>query len=198
MASLTRAGQALALLMPRLKVSCDLSTIEVSALQMINRVTGEIDFRSGLRILPHCSIQSLAGLKSALPIKTSKLSLKEWKRHVLGSHLSEHGTFEVEALSAADDCVQVVLLSHRHPFYEPGTPEDGERRAFHEGVVNSDLDGQKEFSWGEVICRLEMPANKDWLIVAYSREARVPLPQKETLLRLYAHEKMPEGMNPAS
>ena len=155
-------------------------------------MTGEIDFRSGLRILPHCLVQSLADSKN-LPLRTQKLSIQEWKRHSLGSHLSDHGTFDVEALSGADDCVQVVLLSHRHPFYEPGTPEDAERRAFHEGVLNSDLAGQREFSWGEVICRLEMPANKDWLIVAYSREDRVPFPQKETLLRLYAQEKLPEN-----
>ena len=130
MASLARAGPALALFMPRPKVSCDLSTIEVSTPQMINRVTGEIDFRSGLHIRPHCSIQSLAGLESAMPIKTQKLTLKEWQQHVLGSHLSEHGTFEVEALSVTDDCVRVVLLCHRHEFYEPGTPEDAERRAW--------------------------------------------------------------------
>ena len=152
---------------------------------MINRVTGEIDFRSGLHILPHCSVQSLA-VSSEIPLKTrtQKLSLKGWKRHVLGSHSSEHGTFEVEALSADDDCVHVVLLSHQHPFYEPGTPEDAERRAFHDGVISSDLGGQREFTWGEVLCRLEMPACKDWLVVAYNRESRVPLPVKEVLLRL--------------
>lgn len=159
---------------------------------MINRVTGEINFRTGLHILPHCSIRSFADSKNPLPLRTQKLSLQDWKRHILGSHPSDHGTFEVEALSAGDDCVQVVLLSHRHPFYEAGTPDDAERRAFHEGIVNSDLGGQKEFSWGEVICRLEMPTNKDWLVVAYNGEARMPFPQTETLLRLYAHEKLPE------
>jgi hypothetical protein len=159
---------------------------------MINRVTGEISFQNGLHIVPHGPVHSLADSKKLLQIKTQKLSIQERKRHILGSHLSEHGTFEVEALSAGDDCVQVVLLSHRHPFYEPGTPEDVERRAFHEGVVNSDLGGQREFSWGEVICRLEQPANKHWLVVAYNREARVPFQHKETLLRLYAQEKIPE------
>lgn len=156
---------------------------------MINRVTGEIEFRSGLHILPHCHVHSLTDSKNPLPLRTQKLSLQKWKRHVLGSHDSEHGTFEVEALSADDDCIHVVLLSHQHSFYESGTSEDRERRAFHEGVVNSDLGGQREFSWGEVICRLEMPANKDWLVVAYNREARMPFPQKETLLRLFAQEK---------
>jgi hypothetical protein len=159
---------------------------------MISRVTGEVDFRSGLRIIPHCSIQSLsAGSESSLKVETRKLSLKGWKRHVLGLHGSEHGTFEVEALST-DDSVYVVLLSHQHPFYEKGTAEDAERRAFHEGVVSSDLGGQKEFAWGEVIHRLENIFNQDWLVVAYSRESKVPLPEREVLLRLFAHENMPD------
>jgi hypothetical protein len=160
---------------------------------MINRVTGEIDFRSGLRILPHCSVKSLSsGSEQSSKVRIQKLSLKDWKRHVLGHHLSEHGKFEVEALSADDDCVHVVLLSHLHPFYEPGTPDDADRRAFHEGIVSSDLGGQREFAWGEVICRLEMPANKDWLVIAYNRQPRVPLPEKAVLLRLCAHENLPD------
>ncbi len=111
---------------------------------MINRVTGEIDFRDGLRILPHCTVDSLAIVQERpVKVRTQKLSLGGWKRHVLGSHSSEHGAFEVEALSADDDCVHVVLLSHQHRFYETGTPEDAERRAFHEGVINSDLGGQR-------------------------------------------------------
>ena|ERR1041385_7233462 len=160
---------------------------------MINRVTGEIDFKSGLHIVPHCSIESLSmGYEIPLKVQTQKLSLKDWKRHILGSHASEHGNFEVEALSADDVCVHVVLLSHQHPFYESGTREDAERRTFHNGLVSSDLGGQREFTWGEVLCRLEMPANKDWLVVAYDREPRVPLPVREVILRLYAHEKIPK------
>jgi hypothetical protein len=161
--------------------------------QMINRATGEIDFRSGLRIIPHCSVKSLsAGSEKPLKIQTQKLPVEDWKRHVLGPHPSEHGTFEVEALSADDDCIHVVLLSHRHPFYEPGTPEDADRRAFHEGVVSSDLGGQTEFSRGEVLCRLELPANKDWLVVAYNRQSRVPLLEKPVLLHFFAHQKLPD------
>jgi hypothetical protein len=160
---------------------------------MINRVTGEIDFSSGLRIVPHSSLQSLSsGFGSSLKIETHRLSHKEWKRYVLGFHGSEHGNFEVEALSSEDDCIHVVLLSHWHPFYEVGTPEDAERRAFHEGVVSSDLGGQREFAWGEVLCRLVQPANKDWLVVAYNRESRVPLPEKEVILRLCAYEGIPD------
>ena len=100
--------------------------------------------------------------------------------------------FAVEALSADDDCIHVVLLSHRHRFYEAGTPDDAERRAFHEGVVNADLAGQREFTWGEVICRLETRAKRDWLVVAYNRQPRVPLPDKTVLLRLCAQERLPD------
>ncbi len=160
---------------------------------MINRATGAVVFQSGLHILPHCSVHSLSSGAQGLPkIKTQKLSLKDWRRHVLGSHNSEHGEFEVEALSVDDERIHVVLMAHRHPFYEANTPEDAERRAFHEGVISSDLAGQREFSWGEVICRLEKTANKDWLVVAYSREAKVPLPVKEVILHLYAHGDIPE------
>jgi hypothetical protein len=161
---------------------------------MINRVTGEIDFRDGLRIVPHCTVNSLSTARDEpMKVQTQKLPLGDWKLHVLGPHPSEHGNFEVEALSADDDCIHVVLLSHQHPFYETGTPDDAERRAFHEGVVNSDLRGQREFTWGEVICRLEMPASRDWLVVAYNRPPRVPLPEKAVLLRLFAHERPPDG-----
>ena len=159
---------------------------------MINRVTGEIDFGDGLRIVPHCALDSLSTAREEpLKVQTQKLSLGDWKRHVLGPHPSEHGIFEVEALSAGDDCIHVVLLSHQHRFYEAGTPEDAERRAFHDGVISSDLGGQREFTWGEVICRLET-AKRDWLVVAYNRQPRVPLPEKTILLRLCAHERLPD------
>jgi len=160
---------------------------------MINRATGEVDFQSGLHVHPHGSIRSLfAEAKEVIKIRTQNLSLKSWKRHVLGLHVSEHGTFEVEALSAEEDRIHVVLLAHQHEFYQLDTPEDAERRAFHEGVVSSDLAGQREFTWGEVLNRLEAAANKVWLVIAYSREARVPLQVKEVLLHLSAHESLPE------
>jgi len=86
---------------------------------MINRVAGEIGFRSGLRILPECAIQSLSLGSNPTPrIETRKLPLKGWQRHILGSHASEHGTFGVEVLSGEDERVTVVLLSHCHSYYE--------------------------------------------------------------------------------
>jgi hypothetical protein len=159
---------------------------------MISRATGEVDFQSGLRILPHCSVQSLSvGAEHQQKVRTEKLPLTGWKRHALGFHTSEHGTFEVEAVSEEEE-IRVVLLAHSHAFYEQNTPNDAERHAFHEGVISSDLAGQREFTWGEVICRLERASHKDWLAIAYSREAKVPLQVKEVLLRLCAHEKTPE------
>jgi hypothetical protein len=157
---------------------------------------GRLIFCAAFAFFPIALIQSLTpDSEPSQKVVTQKLSLKGWKRHVLGFQVSDHGKFEVEALSAEDERVHVVLLSHWHVFYEPDTPEDAERRAFHEGVVSSDLGGQKEFRWGEVICRLELPSNKDWLVVAYNRESRVPLPDKEVILRLCAHEDIP-GDNP--
>jgi len=160
---------------------------------MINRVTGEVDFQSGLHILPHCSVDSVsANAEKVVTIKPEKVFLKGWKRHVLGLHASEHGTFEVEALSAEDQRIHVVLLAHRHVFYEANTPDDAERRTFHDGVISTDLAGQREFAWGQVVCRLEMASNKDWLVVAYSREAEVPMQLKQVILHLCGHEKAPE------
>src|ERR1700722_8403729 len=147
---------------------------------MINRATGEVAFRSGLCIVPHGSIQLLvARMELPASMATVNLSLKGWKRHLLGLHNSEHGTFEVEVLSSDADRVQVVLLAHQHPFYESATPDDSERYAFHEGVISTDLAGQREFSWGEVHHRLESAPNKDWLVIAYSREAKIPLTVRE-------------------
>lgn len=151
---------------------------------MINRVTGEVSFRDDFHIAPHRAIQS------SHPTQT--LSLKGWKRHILGFHQSEHGRFEVEALSAEQNRVLIVLLAHQHPFYESRTPTDEDRRAFHEGVISSDLAGQREFSWGEVICRLEAARNQDWLVIAYNRDADVPLHERDDLLHLFAHQDMPD------
>lgn len=153
----------------------------------------DTDFRSGLYIGPHCSFQSLAArVEFPSRMTTKNLSLKGWKRHMLGFHHSEHGTFEVEALSTDKDRIQVVLLAHQHAFYQRTTPDDAERRAFHEGVISLDLAGQREFSWGEVHCRLESVPNKDWLVVAYSHEAKVPLAVREVIFQLRAHEIIPE------
>jgi hypothetical protein len=160
---------------------------------MIKRATGEVVFRNGFQILPHCSVQSLlAKAEVASAVAVHKLSLKGWKRLVLGFHVSEHGTFEVEALLADEDPIQVVLLAHQHTFYECNTPDDADRRALHEGVISSDLGGQREFTWGEVVGRLEPVANRDWLVIAYSCDCKVPLQVKDVISRLCACEDLAE------
>jgi hypothetical protein len=150
---------------------------------MINRVTGEVSFQSGLHIVPHHVVQRAH--------KTQPLSLKGWMWHIFGSHPSEHGTFEVEAISPGSSGIQIVMVAHEHSFYQLGTPADSERRAFHEGIIATDLGGQREFAWGEVFCRLHVAYNKDWIVVAYNRGADVPIPERDVLLRLLAHEEMP-------
>lgn len=161
---------------------------------MINRATGEVSFQSGLHICPHRSVQaSFTQVQDKSKIQSRKLPLKGWKRHILGFHPSDLGTFEVEALTAEEERVYLVLLSHSHSFYEKDTPGDAERRAFHEGVISSDLAGQTEFTWGEVRCRLESMFNQDWLVIAYSGGAQIPLQEKDVLLSLFAHEKTPDN-----
>jgi hypothetical protein len=111
---------------------------------------------------------------------------------MLGLHESDHGKFEVEALSREEDRILLVMLSHQHSFYERDTPADADRRTFHGDIISAELTGQREFLWGEVICRFEPISNQDWLVTAYNRDADIPPPDRETLLRLFAHEKMPE------
>jgi len=151
---------------------------------MISRSTGEATFQD-LRILPQAVLSSSAIQKShALP-------LPGWVQQLLGVHDSEHGSFEVEAVSDPQQRVQMLLLAHSHPFYQLDTPDDAERRAFHEGIIDSDLSGQREFSWGAVLCRLDTKANKDWLVVAYTVGPHVPMHRAEILLHLQARDNSP-------
>ena len=77
--------------------------------------------------------------------KSRALPVPGWSGHQLGVHPSELGDFDVEVLTDAESRVQLALLAHVHSFYQRETPRDAERRAFHEGVVHSELDGQREF-----------------------------------------------------
>jgi len=150
---------------------------------MIDRSTGEVAFRD-LRILPQ------ARVPSPLVKPPRNLPIPGWFGHFLGVHESEHGVFIVEAVSHHDR-IQVVLMAHSHPFYEPKTPGDNERRAFHEGVISIDLSGQREFSWGEVLCRFNSRENRDWLVVAYTPGPHVPKPSGDVLALLLAREPDP-------
>jgi len=151
---------------------------------MISRGTGETQFND-LRISP----QGL--LPATAYVQTRRLPLPGWSGHRLGRHHSDQGWFEVEAISDAEHRVQILLLAHSHPFYGAGAEGDAERRAFHEGIINSELTGQREFSWGEVLCRLDATANKDWLVLAFTPGPHVPRQSTDVLLGLSAYEDEP-------
>jgi hypothetical protein len=153
---------------------------------MISRITGEVKFQN-LLITPQ------AVLPPALAQKSRALPIPGWSGHQLGVHESELGAFNVEVLSDADGRVQLALLAHDHPFYERTTPDDAERRAFHQGVISSELAGQREFSWGEVLCRLDKHANKDWLVLAYNQGPHIPIVFPEVLLDLHARQPYPKA-----
>jgi len=153
---------------------------------MISRSNGEATFQD-LRILPQ------AVLASVDTRQTHPFPVPGWLHHLLGIRHSDRGTFEVEAVSDLQRRIHVLLLAHSHPFYLADTPEDAERRAFHEEIISSDLAGQREFSWGQVFCRLDDKSNKDWLVLAYTLGPQVPMRAAEVLHHLHAHEPEPSN-----
>jgi hypothetical protein len=157
---------------------------------MISSVTGEIAFLDGLQFGPHM-VLSPALIASACD--HGSLPIAGWCQYALGLHASDHGDFNVEVVCNGARRVQAVLLAHSHHFYEANTPNDSERHAFHEGVIASDLMGQLEFPWGEVICRFDKRCHKDWLVVVYTTGPQVPLQKAELLRHLYEHEAEPKN-----
>jgi len=159
---------------------------------MISPVSGEVVFSDGLRFSPHEAL-SASHIQDAR--SHSLLPIPGWTQHRLGIHPSKHGPFEVEAVSDRDSRIQAVLVAHAHSFYRPDTPNDSERRAFHEGVIGSDLLGQREFSWGEAFCRLDPDHNKDWLVIVYTAGPQIPLQRAELLRHLRGHVLVPDSRN---
>ncbi len=121
-------------------------------------------------------------------VSTRKLPVPGWSQHALGLHTSDHGDFQVEVSVGMERRVEAVFLSHRHPFYEADTPEDSERRAYHEGVIVIDLHGQREFPWGHVFCRFNPLIKCDWLVVVYNPFTNIPLHARTVEMLLEAHE----------
>jgi hypothetical protein len=158
---------------------------------MIIPSTGEVSFDDGLRIAAHTRIASLLGSLTASQVSARPLPIEGWQQHMLGEHSSDFGTFTVEVATGFERRVEGVFLSHCHPFYDTAAPDDAERRVFHESVITSDLFGQREFPWGQVFCRLDRQANRDWLVVIYSPFSAVPLQQREVYRVLFAHEPTP-------
>jgi hypothetical protein len=153
--------------------------------------TGEIGFEDGLRITAHAYVARLSRSLIEERISARALPVPGWEQHRLGEHLSSHGRFEVEVVCGPERRVEGVFLKHLHPFYEPDTPEDRERRVFHEGIIATELKGQREFEWGHVFCRLDARENRDWLVVIYTPFAGVPLHEREIYRVLMAHEPTP-------
>jgi hypothetical protein len=158
---------------------------------MIIPHNGEIDFADGLRITAHSRIEPLLLVRPAA-VTSRTLPIEGWSQHCLGEHASGFGEFAVEVAVGAEQRVEAVFLSHAHSFYEATTPDDAERRVFHEGVIAFDLRGQREFSWGHVFCRVDRKQNRDWLVVIYSPFCSVPLQEREVYHMLFAHESPPE------
>ena len=154
---------------------------------MISPVNGEVDFDDGLRVAAHAPL----ALISPSVVSSCELPVPGWSQHILGLHPSNHGDFQVEASLDKERRVAAVFLGHRHPFYQADTPEDSERRAYHEGVILLDLFGQKEFSWGHVFCRFNPLHRLDWLVVVYDPFANVPLRARAVEMNLIAHEAIP-------
>lgn len=134
---------------------------------MIAIADGEVSFDDGLVLRAHAPIADF----TAFAVAARSLPVHGWCQHRLGVHLSDKGAFDVEVTTGADERVEAIFLSHTHPFYEAETPNDSERRAFHEGVVAADLKGEWEFSWGQVLCRLNTDLNRDFLIVVYHKRS---------------------------
>src|SRR5437773_10743750 len=120
---------------------------------MITSATGEVHFQDGMVIVAHCAVQQLIRAHGTAGIRP--LPALGWTCYILGDHVSELGAFEVEVVSGPDGRVHIVSLAHNHPFYEAQTVDDAERRAYHEGVIATDLRGQREFPWGQVFCKLD-------------------------------------------
>jgi len=160
---------------------------------MIARANGEIHFTSGLILVP-LSLVTPAQLEAGDGFRWRVAP--GWTCHELGTFQTEYGAFVVRVVTGQEGRIQMALLSHVHPFYEAGTLNDAERRVFHEGIIATDLAGQHEFSWGEVFCRLDTSANRDWLIVFYAVGPSVPNSQLASLRHLFAEAQAPASIAP--
>ncbi len=160
---------------------------------MIAPGSGEVAFSSRFQITAHAAVDALL---SALPPRAytkRPMPIEGWQQYVLGEHDANLGKFSVSIAAGPERRVEAVFLSHCHSFYEKGTPEDSERRAFHEGVIATELFGQREFPWGHVFCRYEPKFHRDWLYLVYNPFSSVPLQEREIYKLLMEHETIVES-----
>lgn len=131
---------------------------------MIDQRTGAINLTNS-----HVEIEP-GGLAPEIEsgIEYRLLKRTPWSRAILGilSDASE-GDFETELVLDPDDRIRLVLFSHEHSFYR-NVSEDSERRAYHDGLINRQLGGKTQFSWGHIVNHLDSTENRDWLIVVYA------------------------------
>jgi len=156
---------------------------------MISPLDGEVGFGDGFCVPAHARLTILL----ASVVNSHDLPVPGWSLYDLGIHRSEYGEFKVEAAVSKEKRVEALFLSHHHSFYQPDTPLDGERRVYHEGIIASDLRGQREFPWGQVFCRFNPLIKRDWLVVVYNPFTNVPLHARSVEMLLAAHEPMPPG-----
>ena len=88
-------------------------------------------------IVAHCLIRPLSEAHSTGSPR--HLPAPGWTCHPLGTHPSHYGLFRVEVVAGPEARVHLVSLSQVHAFYETRTPEDSERRTYHEGIIAADL-----------------------------------------------------------
>jgi hypothetical protein len=161
---------------------------------MISAVTGEVVFENGLHFGPHEELQDthLRDARSHV-----MLPMPGWTHHALGFHPSSFGRFEVEAVTDRHSRIQVVMVSWT-PIQADGQQSeislDVSRRSAHEAVIQTDLKGQEEFSWGEVFCRLGPASDKDWLMVTYADGPHVSLRRPHVPMSLSEHAAEPERL----
>lgn len=167
---------------------------------MISPVNGEVGLKDGLCIGAHSQLATI----SAHIVSSHDLPVPGWSEHSMGTHPSDHGEFEVNVITGEERRVEALYFSHCHSFYEAGTPDDAERRVYHEGVIASDLGGQREFGWGRVFCRVRRDSHKsagrpamivmrDWIWIVYNPFSDVPLRSRSIEMLLAAHEPLPPG-----
>ena len=109
-----------------------------------------------------------------------------------GVWVSDYGQFVVEATVGSEERVDAVFLSHCHSFYDKSAKGDAERRTFHEGIIATELRGQREFSWGSVICKYDAAKNRDWLVIIFNPFTNVPRKERHEAMVLTAHEEIPK------
>jgi hypothetical protein len=156
---------------------------------MISIINGEVSFADSLRIRAFGEVEVLKGMvEKGVKTGMRPVSAKGWFQHELGRHKSDFGTFEVEVTTWQEGLVEAVFLSHHHSFYDEPAEADGERRVFHEGVIARALKGQREFSWGTVLCMLDDVKKRDWLVLVYNASNHVPRGPGRTKLFLVERE----------